>query len=150
MNLIIRKAETTDAEEIILFQENMAIETEDIILEHDIIAGGVVAVFADKTKGQYYVAESNREVIGSLLITAEWSDWRNSYIWWFQSVYIKPAFRRKGIFREMYKYIRTRAGENNIAGLRLYVEKENTTAQNTYEAMGMDGDHYKLFEWLKE
>ena len=147
--LFIREARIIDAEKIISFQKKMAVETENMKLENDTIHQGVHAVFADPHKGVYYVAEYNNEVIGSLLITYEWSDWRNSFVWWIQSVYILPGHRRKGYFKEMYKHVRETALQNGVAGLRLYVEKDNTAAQKTYEALGMTGDHYRMYEWLK-
>jgi len=148
-DLFIREARIIDADKIIGFQKKMAKETEDMSLDHEIINQGVYAVFADPAKGKYYVAEDNSEVIGSLLITNEWSDWRNSFVWWFQSVYIEKSYRRRGIFKMMYNHIKENAINNGIAGLRLYVEVENTTAQKTYEAMGMSSSHYKMYEWLK-
>ncbi|HCC70508.1 MAG TPA: GNAT family N-acetyltransferase [Bacteroidales bacterium] len=148
-NLFIREARIIDAEKIIEFQKMMARETENISLDHETIYQGVHAVFADPYKGKYYVAEKNNEVIGSLLITFEWSDWRNSYIWWFQSVYIEPGSRRKGVFRQMCGHVRETAIQNNVPCLRLYVEKNNTKAQKTYEEMGMNSNHYKMYEWLK-
>jgi len=148
-NLFIREARIIDAITIIGFQKEMAHETEDVDLEQDTIHQGVHAVFADPHKGKYYVAEYKGEVAGSLLITYEWSDWRNSFVWWIQSVYIKPDQRRKGIFKKMYTHVRDTAVQNNVAGLRLYVETENINAQKTYKAIGMDGDHYKMYEWLK-
>ncbi len=128
----------------------MAWETEHMTLVNDILTKGVDAVFRDPSHGQYYVAESDGQVIASLLITYEWSDWRNSNIWWFQSVYVLPGYRRRGIFRSMYTYVLKEAEKNHIAGLRLYVETNNSTAQKTYESLGMKSEHYKLFEWLKE
>ena len=148
-DLFIREARIIDADKIIGFQKKMAKETEDMSLDHEIINQGVYAVFADPAKGKYYVAEDNSEVIGSLLITNEWSDWRNSFVWWFQSVYIEKSYRRRGIFKMMYNHIKESAINSGIAGLRLYVEVENTTAQKTYEAMGMSSSHYKMYEWLK-
>lgn len=148
-DLFIREARIIDADKIIGFQKKMAKETEDMSLDHEVINQGVYAVFADPARGKYYVAEDNGEVIGSLLITNEWSDWRNSFVWWFQSVYIEKSYRRRGIFKMMYNHIKENAISNGIAGLRLYVEVENTTAQKTYEAMGMSSSHYKMYEWLK-
>ena len=148
-NLFIREARIIDAEKIIVFQKKMAMETEEISLDHDTINQGVHAVFANPHKGKYYVAEYQGEVIGSLLITYEWSDWRNSFVWWLQSVYILPEHRRKGIFKEMYLHVKETALQNNVSGLRLYVEQENVNAKKTYEAMGMKSDHYKMYEWLK-
>lgn len=148
-NLFIREARIIDAEKIIAFQKSMAMETEDMSLDTDTVNHGVHAVFADPHKGSYYVAEYKGEVIGSLLITYEWSDWRNSFVWWLQSVYIIPEHRRKGIFKEMYLHVKETALQNNVSGLRLYVEQENVNAQKTYEAMGMKSDHYRMYEWLK-
>ncbi len=127
----------------------MAMETENLILDSATLTKGVMAVFTDKTKGQYYVAEDNKKVVASLMITYEWSDWRNASVWWFQSVYVIPEYRRKGVFRMMYDYIKKEGLKENIAGLRLYVEAENHRAQKTYEAMGMNGSHYKTYEWLR-
>jgi len=127
----------------------MARETEGLELQHDTVVKGVMAVFHDQCKGQYYVAEDNDSVVASLMITYEWSDWRNANVWWFQSVYVIPEYRRKGIFRMMYEYIKKAGVADGIAGLRLYVDAENVRAQSTYEAMGMDGEHYKTYEWMK-
>jgi GNAT superfamily N-acetyltransferase len=148
--MIIRKATPEDAAAIIDFQQKMAWETEQMHLVPEIISKGVNAVFTDRSRGQYWVAEEKKVVIASLLITYEWSDWRNANVWWFQSVYVLPEFRRTGIFRSMYQHIKNEADKENIAGLRLYVETNNEGAQNTYEALGMESLHYKMYEWLKE
>jgi len=146
--IIIRRATAADAPAIISFQQAMAMETEGMELETDVITGGVTAVFNDSTKGQYYVAEDHGTVVASLMITCEWSDWRNANIWWFQSVYVIPEYRRMGIFRMMYDHIKKEGTESGIAGLRLYVESENVRAQKTYEAMGMNSSHYRTYEWM--
>ncbi len=146
--ITIRRATVNDAPAIISFQQAMAMETEGMELKTDVITGGVNAVFTDSTKGQYFVAEDQGAVVASLMITYEWSDWRNANIWWFQSVYVIPEYRRKGIFRMMYDHIKKEGMESGIAGLRLYVESENVRAQKTYEAMGMNGSHYRTFEWM--
>jgi ribosomal protein S18 acetylase RimI-like enzyme len=148
--LLIRKATISDAPSIIDFQKNMAWETEQIRLHPDLITKGVNAVFNVPSHGQYYVAESDGIIAGSLLITYEWSDWRNADVWWFQSVYIMPEYRRLGIFRKMYSAIMEEAGTKGIAGLRLYVESNNTRARQTYEALGMTSEHYTMYEWLRE
>jgi GNAT superfamily N-acetyltransferase len=96
------------------------------------------------------VAEGKGNIVASLLITYEWSDWRNTTVWWFQSVYVLPEFRRTGIFRSMYLHIKNEAYNGGIAGLRLYVETNNSKAQHTYEALGMKSHHYKMYEWMKE
>lgn len=145
----IRRATPNDAEAIIDFQQKMAWETERITLDPDILREGVNAVFTNVTCGHYWVAEDDVLVIASSLITYEWSDWRNSNVWWFQSVYVLPSYRRQGIFRAMYRRIKSEAEKQGVAGLRLYVETNNYTAQQTYEAMGMKSEHYKMFEWLK-
>jgi GNAT superfamily N-acetyltransferase len=146
----IRKATHSDAAAIIDFQLNMAWETENMKLLPEIVTKGVNAVFHDQSLGKYYVAESDGRVIASLLITYEWSDWRNRNVWWFQSVYVVPEYRRKGIFRKMYGHIRQLAEEQDIAGLRLYVDTKNTRAQKTYEALGMSSEHYSFYEWMRK
>ncbi|MGE5348197.1 MAG: N-acetyltransferase family protein [Actinomycetota bacterium] len=146
--MTIRRASPDDAPSIISFQQAMAMETEGMKLNSDVITKGVMAVFHDPNKGQYYVAEEAGRVVASLMITYEWSDWRNASIWWFQSVYVIPEYRRKGIFRLMYDHVRQEGLECGIAGLRLYVESANERAQKTYEAMGMNGNHYRTFEWM--
>jgi GNAT superfamily N-acetyltransferase len=148
--IIIRKATPSDSSSIIDFQLKMARETENINLAPEIVTKGVDAVFHDHSRGQYYVAESECSVVASLLITYEWSDWRNCNVWWFQSVYVVPEFRRQGIFRKMYFYIRELAEKQDIAGLRLYVETKNSRAQKTYEALGMSSEHYSFYEWMRK
>jgi GNAT superfamily N-acetyltransferase len=148
--ITIRKATQEDAEVIIDFQQKMAWETEQMTLVPEIISKGVTAVFNNTTRGQYWVAEDGGKVIASLLLTYEWSDWRNSEVWWFQSVYVLPEWRRKGIFRSMYLHIKNEAEIKGVAGLRLYVETNNSGAQRTYESLGMQSEHYKMYEWLKE
>jgi GNAT superfamily N-acetyltransferase len=148
--ITIRKANPSDASSIIDFQLKMAWETEEMALDPGTVTPGVNAVFEDPSRGQYYVADNNGKVIASLLITCEWSDWRNCNVWWFQSVYVIPESRRQGIFRKMYNYIRHLAEEQNIAGLRLYVETKNRPAQKTYEALGMSSEHYSFYEWMRK
>jgi ribosomal protein S18 acetylase RimI-like enzyme len=146
----IRKATPTDSSVIIDFQQKMAWETEQMTLVPETISKGVNAVFNDSSRGQYWVAEEKNQIVASLLITYEWSDWRNCNVWWIQSVYVLPGFRRTGIFRSMYQHIKNEAGKEGIPGLRLYVEANNTRAQQTYEALGMNGQHYRFYEWMKE
>jgi GNAT superfamily N-acetyltransferase len=148
--ILIRKAELSDAASIIDFQLRMARETEDINLIPEIVKKGVDAVIHDPSKGQYYVADSGGNVVASLLITFEWSDWRNCNVWWFQSVFVAPGFRRIGIFRKMYSHIKQLAEEQDIAGLRLYVETKNSVARKTYEALGMNSEHYAFYEWMRK
>jgi len=146
----IRKAKIQDAPAIVDFQKKMAWETEKLTLVPETVEKGVNAVFSNNSLGQYWIAEVAGTLIASLLITYEWSDWRNTNVWWFQSVYVVPEYRRKGIFRSMYNHIKEEADKNGIAGLRLYVETNNTRAQKTYEALGMQNEHYTMYEWMKE
>ncbi len=147
---MIRKAITGDAADIIDFQQKMAWETENLLLPGDIVTKGVNAVFENDARGQYWVAEENGNIVASLLITYEWSDWRNAQVWWFQSVYVLPEFRRTGIFRSMYLHIKEESEKQNVAGLRLYVETNNNRACLTYETLGMNSEHYRMYEWLKD
>ena len=146
----IRKATPEDATTIIEFQQKMAWETEQMTLDPEIITKGVNAVLSNPSLGQYWVAEEEKNVVASLLITNEWSDWRNTFVWWFQSVYVLPGHRRTGIFRSMYAYIKNEADKQGVAGLRLYVEINNSAAQKTYGSLGMTNNHYTMFEWMKE
>jgi len=146
----IRKARSEDAPSIIDFQQKMAWETEKLSLPSDIVTKGVYGVFENPTRGQYWVAEEEGRIVASLLITYEWSDWRNTNVWWFQSVYVLAEYRRKGIFRSMYSTIKNEAEREGVAGLRLYVETNNTRAQKTYESLGMQSEHYTMYEWLRE
>ncbi len=148
--ITIRKAIPEDSATIIEFQQKMAWETEQLTLVPVKVTNGVAAVFANPGHGQYWVAEDSGKIVSSLLITYEWSDWRNANVWWFQSVYVLPEYRRTGIFRSLYEHIKAEAENNGIAGLRLYVETNNMRAQKTYEALGMQSEHYKMYEWLKE
>ena len=147
--ILIRRATSKDITEIIEFQVKMAWETENLHLPTETVTRGVEAVFEDGSKGEYWVAESEGKVAASLLITFEWSDWRNTKVWWIQSVYVLPEHRRSGIFRSMYEYIRNESEKCKSAGLRLYVETSNRIAQSTYESLGMSSEHYIMYEWLK-
>jgi ribosomal protein S18 acetylase RimI-like enzyme len=145
----IRIALQTEQAAIVDFQIRMAKETEDLILNVSIVNKGVEAVLQDSDKGIYYVAEIDGEVVASLLTTYEWSDWRNGMVLWIQSVYVLPEFRGKGIYKEMYLFLQKKIkNEPGLLGLRLYVEKENKNAQKVYKKLGMDGEHYQMFEWF--
>ncbi len=148
--MFIRKAKPEDVLTIAGFQQAMAWETEELKLDDSTLAKGVKAVFDDPSKGNYYVAESDGNVIASLLTTFEWSDWRNGTVLWIQSVYVRPEFRKKGVYSALYKHIRDMVEQNeDLKGIRLYAEKTNQTAQLVYEKAGMTADHYLLYEWLK-
>ncbi len=147
----IRQGRRKDASNIVDFQIRMAKETEDFALDRPTVEKGVQAVFDDPHKGAYWIAELDNEVVGCLLTVPEWSDWRNGTVLWIHSLYVIPSARRRGIFRMMYETLKTAVEQSaDLRGLRLYVERENERAQKTYNAMGMDGNHYKMFEWMRE
>jgi GNAT superfamily N-acetyltransferase len=126
----------------------MAWETEQKRLELDVLMRGVSAVLDEPRRGFYLVAELDGRPAGCLLVTYEWSDWRNGDFWWFQSVYVTPAARRSGVFRALYADVAQRAKQAGAVGLRLYVETENTRAQRTYQELGMEQCHYFMYEQM--
>lgn len=147
---IFRPARIEDASPIAEFQIAMATETEDLQLDRDTCQRGVTAVFENPAHGRYFVAEKDGAVIASLLITYEWSDWRNGLVWWIQSVYVVPAERGRGVFAGLYGYLRDQAiADPNLRGIRLYADRRNTRAHQVYTRLGMDGGHYLVFEWMK-
>ena len=152
MNTItIRLANQTDAATLADFQIRMAKETENLALDPPTVTAGVKAVFDAPQLGQYWIAQSRDEVVGCTMITYEWSDWRNGMIWWIQSVYVRPEFRKSGVFRAIYTHLRELVlNDPHVRGLRLYVDKTNIPAERTYKALGMNGDHYTTFEWMKQ
>lgn len=148
--MLVRIANKDDISAIVQFQLAMAFETENIELDKTTVEKGVSAVLDDASKGKYYIAEKKGKIIGSLLTTFEWSDWRNGTVLWIQSVYILPEFRRKGVYSQMYSYIKNLVLEDaSLNGIRLYADKENKIAHKTYRKLGMSPDHYVTFEWLK-
>lgn len=143
----IRLAAAEDARALVEFNQAMAVETEGKTLDPEVLSAGVAAVFADGQKGFYVVAEEGDAIIGGLMVTYEWSDWRNGWFWWIQSVYIRPEARGRGIYSGLYRFVTQRAeAEGNVCGFRLYVESENQHAQRVYEAVGMKASHYLLYE----
>lgn len=150
MELNIRKAREEDLSTIVDFQLAMALETENLQLHKPTVEKGVSAAFHDSAKGQYFVTEIDGKIAASLMITFEWSDWRNGMVYWIQSVYVHENFRRLGIYRKMYAHIQELVmKDDTVRGIRLYVDKTNLRAQKTYENTGMNGEHYQLFEWMK-
>jgi GNAT superfamily N-acetyltransferase len=126
-------------------------ETEQLILDRRICAEGVRAVLADPSLGQYYVGEIDGRAVCCALITREWSDWRNGIVWWIQSVYVVPEVRGRGIYAGLYDHVRTLAqADDRVRGIRLYVDNRNTAAQQVYTRLGMNGGHYRVFEWIKD
>jgi ribosomal protein S18 acetylase RimI-like enzyme len=147
MSTEIRVAGPQDIEALVSFNQAMALETENKVLQLDVLRAGVSAIIQDETKGFYLVAVANEQVVGSLMVTTEWSDWRNAQFWWIQSVYIIPSMRRQGIYAKLYARVKILAVErNNICGFRLYVENDNFIAQKTYESLGMQASHYLMYE----
>ncbi|HXF42649.1 MAG TPA: GNAT family N-acetyltransferase [Pyrinomonadaceae bacterium] len=151
----IRLAEASHAEAIKEFNKRMADETEGLQLNEQVLEDGVKAVFEGggqgylADKGFYLVAEDGEMIVGCLLITREWSDWRNAWFWWIQSVYVLPEYRGKGVYRRLYEFVKEEARRLGIiAGFRLYVEHDNYTAQQVYKKLGMSESHYLMFEEL--
>lgn len=148
--IFIRYAETYDISVIIKFNRAMALETEKKELLPEVISKGVEKLLNNPYLGFYVVAERDNKIVGSLMVTTEWSDWRNGMFWWIQSVYVLPEERRKGTYTRLYKFIQEAAKKNpDICGFRLYVEKNNGLAKDTYEALGMNQTEYRLYEDLK-
>ena len=142
-----RLAVDDDAATLVGFNQAMALETEAKVLADEAVLPGVEAVLRDAGHGFYVVADAGSEVVGSLLVTCEWSDWRNGRIWWIQSVYVRPGHRRRGVYRALHAFVRDRAlSTGGVVGLRLYVERDNAAAQRTYAALGMHETPYLVYE----
>ena len=153
MSISIRNATRADIDRIAEFQQAMALETENRTLDPSVSTQGIIAIFDDPRKGFYIVAvadagdDDTAPVVGSLLITYEWSDWSNANHWWIQSVYVDAAWRRKGVYRTMYDHILALTRDrSDICSIRLYVERTNTIAQQTYKNLGMSHSHYDMYE----
>ena len=152
----IREARREDIPTIAAFQVAMAKETESLDLDPETVHAGVTAVF-DRSNpaaasGCYYVAEDSttQTIAGCTLILTEWSDWRNGTVWWIHSVYVLPTYRSAGVFRKIYESLKAQVeARQDLRGLRLFVDLTNTRAQDVYRRLGMNGDHYRLFEWMK-
>ena len=145
--LNIRSAIATDAQTITDFNAAMALESEGITLDLSILRDGVAAALADPGKAFYLLAEAAGGPVGQLMVTTEWSDWRNGWIWWIQSVYVVPERRRQGVYRSLYARLTEMANDRgDIRGMRLYVMRDNHRAKRTYEACGMSHSHYDLYE----
>src|SRR5882762_10530874 len=141
--MTVRDATPNDLPAIIDFQLRMAIETENLKLDIATVTRGAKEVFTDPSKGKYYVAEQTEKVVGCLMTTFEWSEWRNGNVLWIQSVYIDEKFRGQGVFRKLYTHVQTLVSRDPaLKGIRLYVDKKNEEAQQVYRKLGMNGDHY--------
>ena len=146
-DLKIRLGEEGDAGVIAGFNRRMALETEGVELLEEGAVQGVRRLFERPEMGFYVVAEKGSQIVASLMVTYEWSDWRDGVVWWVQSVYVLPEFRRQGIYRNLYEYVKGLAlEEEDVRGIRLYVDKGNETAQRTYRSLGMEETDYRLYE----
>ncbi len=144
--LTARPATLADLDTLVDGNAAMALDTENLQLDRDTLRAGVEAVLTGRAPGRYSVAEVEGRVVGQLLVTYEWSDWRNRLVWWIQSVHVAADARRLGVFRALYAHTRDAAVAAGAGGLRLYVDTTNTRAQAVYSALGMSGGHYQVFE----
>lgn len=148
-----RPASLSDLDTVVRFNEAMALETEDKRLDRATLTEGVRRALADPARSRYFVAEVDGKVVGQTMITFEWSDWRNGFFWWIQSVYVDANHRRAGVFRSLYRHIRDAARASpDVCGLRLYVHHANDRAMATYRDLGMSVSDYKLCveDWSAE
>ncbi|MBI4814809.1 MAG: GNAT family N-acetyltransferase [Deltaproteobacteria bacterium] len=143
---MIRTAVHSDLPTLVAWNRAMALETEALSLDPARLEAGVRAVLDDPALGEYFVAEVDGLPVGQLLVTREWSDWRNAAVWWIQSVFVPQEHRGAGHFGALYGFVRDRAQSQGAAGLRLYVDLRNERAMAVYSALGMSGDHYRVFE----
>jgi GNAT superfamily N-acetyltransferase len=144
--LTVRPATLADLDTLVDGNAAMALETEQLQLDRDTLRRGVEAVLTGAAPGRFSVAEHEGRIVGQLLITYEWSDWRNRPVWWIQSVHVAADARRLGVFRALFAYTREAAQAAGAGGLRLYVDTTNVRAQAVYSALGMNGGHYQVFE----
>ena len=145
--ITIRRATNTDLDTLVRFNSVMAQETEDKGLDLSALKAGIESLLEDDSLGFYLLAEIEGRQVGQLMITKEWSDWRNAHFWWLQSLYVEPEFRRQGVFRRLYDYVWQQAqSAGNVCGLRLYVERTNRQAQQVYVNLGMNLSHYDMYE----
>ena len=147
MPLSLRRGGHADAAVIVEFNQAMALESEGKTLDLSLLDPGVRSGLADPHKALYFLAEENGEILGQMMLTTEWSDWRNGWFWWIQSVYVRPDARRRGVFRKLFEHVKNAAkSDSDVIGIRLYVEAENRAAHETYLAMGLDWTTYQVME----
>lgn len=145
--ILVRPARQPDVELMVRWAEAMALETEDKALDPAVLARGIQRAFEDAHKGRYFIAESAGRPVGTLMLTWEWSDWRDGWWWWIQSVYVDTGFRRRGVYRALYAHVLALAqADPEVRGLRLYVERDNANARRTYEFLGMQDAGYAMYE----
>ena len=150
MEVFVRAAVPEDLDFICAAQLTMAAETEGLALDARTVRAGIDAVLIDVSKGQYWLALTGQQPIACMLCTPEWSDWRNGWVYWIQSLYVSPSYRQKGVFRKLYAHLQQMVHDRpDLYGIRLYVDKRNCAAMKTYQNMGMSSEHYDLYEWLK-
>jgi ribosomal protein S18 acetylase RimI-like enzyme len=142
--IAIRTATMKDAATIAVFNIRMAMETENLRLDPNTIERGVKRVFEDKSRGEYYVAEVDGAVVGCLMVTHEWSDWRDGDMWWIQSVYVAPEARKLGVFKALFAHVETLARESEAVAIRLYVDRHNDRAKSSYQKMGLELTEYDV------
>ena len=146
----VRYANKRDRDTLVKFNQAMAMETEGLHLDQHRLESGVDAVLNDPEKGFYLICEHSGSIAGSLMITFEWSDWRNGNVWWIQSVYVDPDHRRKGVFTTLFAEIKKSIqSDDKIAGVRLYVDEHNQKAIETYLSLGMRSSNYKMLDLMK-
>ena len=143
-----RTATTSDEDTLVAGNLAMALETEGRVLELDLLRAGVRQALSGQVGAEYFVIDDPRtgHPLGQLMVTREWSDWRNREVWWIQSVYVWPQARKQGVFEALYTHVQQAAREAGAGGLRLYVDTQNTSAQAVYTRLGMNGEHYRVFE----
>jgi len=147
VSLAIREARPDDREFLVRGNTEMARETEGLALDAALIGPGVEAVLADPSLGRYFVAELDGVAVGQLMVTYEWSDWRNGMFWWIQSVFVEPGHRGQGVFSALFRHVSGIAErESGICGLRLYVERTNRGAQSVYSHLGLHVSNYEIME----
>jgi GNAT superfamily N-acetyltransferase len=147
MSLTIRSAEPSDQAVITQFNLDLAMQTESLALDKDVVQKGVAAILGDQSKGFYTVAESAEEIVGQVMVTYEWSDWRNGNIWWLQSVYVQPRWRGKGVFSALLQHLREAAETRpDVCGIRLYMHETNSQANKVYNQLGFSHTGYQVFE----
>jgi GNAT superfamily N-acetyltransferase len=146
-----RAARAGDIEAMVEFQRLMAEETEGLTLDTGRVRKGIEIAMNDPSLARYFIAEKDGRAVGMLMITFEWSDWRAAMVWWIQSVYVIGEARKQGIYAGLYNHVKEIVkNDPSLGGIRLYVDKRNTPAQQVYARLGMNGDHYQVFEWMKE
>jgi GNAT superfamily N-acetyltransferase len=143
---LVRKATKNDADALVRFNAAMARESEGVELPEARLRAGVLALFEDPSRGQYWVCERDGAIIGQCMVTYEWSDWRNANFWWIQSVYTAPAARRRGVYRALHEEVLRESRRAGACGVRLYVERANTGARAVYEKLGLRAAPYEMME----